>query len=224
MEEKSVGLSNKIPLARLLHIIGCKMRTILTILFLVLLGDPSHGQTDGTPPVVTRAVVVGSDTIPFVSLPVFEVITAADPHRAENLKRYLKLRRDVLKAYPYAKLAAQTLKQINDSIALLPTERARNKFIKEKEKVMKARFEKDLKKLTFTQGTILIKLVDRETGTTSYNLVKELRGSFQAFFWQSLARLFGSTLKTEYDAEGDDAAIESIVRSIEKGEIQVVKL
>lgn len=89
---------------------------------------------------------------------------------------------------------------------------------------MKEKFEKDLKKLTFNQGTILIKLVDRETGTTSYNLVKELRGSFQAFFWQSLARLFGSTLKSEYDAEGDDAAIESIVRSIEKGEIQVVKL
>ncbi|MFM8916369.1 MAG: DUF4294 domain-containing protein [Bacteroidota bacterium] len=200
------------------------MRTIVIITFFVLLGLRSQGQTDGLPPVVTRAVVVGSDTIPFVSLPVFELITAADPHRAENLKRYLKLRRDVLKAYPYAKLAAQTLKQINDSIALLPTERARNKFIKEKEKVMKARFEKDLKKLTFTQGTILIKLVDRETGTTSYELVKELRGSFQAFFWQSLARIFGATLKSEYDAEGDDAAIESIVKSIEKGEIQVVKL
>ncbi|MEY3343180.1 MAG: hypothetical protein RL090_864, partial [Bacteroidota bacterium] len=58
----------------------------------------------------------------------------------------------------------------------------------------------------------------------SYELVKELRGSFQAFFWQSLARLFGSTLKSEYDGEGDDAAIESIVQSIERGEIQVIQL
>ncbi|MFN5324569.1 MAG: DUF4294 domain-containing protein [Bacteroidota bacterium] len=181
------------------------------------------GQSDPKP-VVTRAVVINGDTVPFFTLPGIEIITAADPNRAENLKRYLKLRRDVLKAYPYARLAAETLRAINDSIINLPKNRDKNKFIKEKEKEMKARFEKDLKKLTFTQGTILIKLVDRETGSTSYQLVKELRGSFQAFFWQSLARLFGSTLKSEYDGVGTDAAIESIVQSIERGEIQVVKL
>ncbi|MFN9597387.1 MAG: DUF4294 domain-containing protein, partial [Bacteroidota bacterium] len=98
------------------------MRTIVLIATLVFSVVRSYGQSDGLPPVVTRAVVVGTDTIPFVSLPVFEVITAADPNRAEKLMRFLKLRRDVLKAYPYATLAAQPLKQINDSIALLPTE------------------------------------------------------------------------------------------------------
>jgi hypothetical protein len=211
-------------MARLLQYNRCRMRTLLVIaiLFILQLGTAT-AQTDSTP-MVTRAVIINGDTVPFMSLPVIEIITAADPNRAENLKRYLKLRRDVLKAYPYARLASQTLKAINDSVSKLPNERARNKFIKEKEKEMKAKFEKDLKKLTFTQGTILIKLVDRETGNTSYELVKELRGSFQAFFWQSLARLFGSTLKSEYDGEGDDAAIESIVQSIERGEIQVIQL
>jgi len=218
-------MHNKCSLAWLLLKRRCYMRTLVFITTVLLFSTASaFSQVESPAPTVTRAVVIGSDTVPFVSLPLFEVITAADPNRAENLKRYLKLRRDVLKAYPYARLAANTLKEINDSVAKLPTERARNKFIKEKEKVMKERFEKDLKKLTFTQGTILIKLVDRETGSTSYSLVKELRGAFQAFFWQSLARLFGSTLKSEYDAEGDDAAIESIVQSIERGEIQVVKL
>jgi hypothetical protein len=200
------------------------MRTPSAVtLFFLMLVKVAMGQSDPKP-VVTRAVVINGDTVPFFTLPGIEIITAADPNRAENLKRYLKLRRDVLKAYPYARLAAETLRAINDSIINLPKNRDKNKFIKEKEKEMKARFEKDLKKLTFTQGTILIKLVDRETGSTSYQLVKELRGSFQAFFWQSLARLFGSTLKSEYDGVGTDAAIESIVQSIERGEIQVVKL
>lgn len=200
------------------------MRTLLVISVFLILHSASVLAQSEPSPVVTRAVVIDGDTIPFMTLPVIEVITAADPNRTENLKRYLKLRRDVLKVYPYAKLASRTLKAINDTVSKLPNERARSKFIKQKEKEMKAKFEGDLKKLTFTQGTILIKLVDRETGNTSYELVKELRGSFQAFFWQSLARLFGSTLKSEYDGAGDDAAIESIVQSIEKGEIQVIQL
>ena len=67
-------------------------------------------------------------------------------------------------------------------------------------------YKDDLKKLTITQGRILIKLVYRETGDTSYELVEELRGKFSAFFWQALARLFGSNLKSEYDPQGEDPA------------------
>jgi hypothetical protein len=78
--------------------------------------------------------------------------------------------------------------------------------------------------LTVTQGRILIKLIDRETGNTSYSLVKELRGSLQAFFWQGLARLFGSNLKSEYDANGQDVQIEAIVQQIERGELRVAKV
>ena len=88
-------------------------------------------------------------------------------------------------------------------------------------KELKSDFERDLKQLTITQGRILIKLIDRETGNTSYALVKELRGSLQAFFWQGLARLFGTNLKTEFDAAGEDAAIESIVQQIERGQLTV---
>ena len=158
-----------------------------------------------------------------VNLPVIDIYDAIDPAQAANLKKYLKLRRDVLRAYPYAKLAAQQLTLINDSTAKIKSERARKKFIKETEQELKEKFEKDLKNLTYTQGRILIKLIDRETGNTSYKLVKELRGSLQAFFWQSMARIFGSNLKSEYDAEGEDRMIEGIVQAIERGELQVVK-
>jgi len=172
---------------------------------------------------VTIGTVKGADTIPLVNLPVVEVIGAIDPLQAENLKKYLKLRRDVLRAYPYAKLASQQLKFINDSLGNIKSERARKKFIKETEKDLKEKFEKDLKSLTYGQGRILIKLIDRETGNTSFALVKDLRGTFQAFFWQSLARIFGSNLKSEYDAAGEDRMIEAIVQAIERGELKVIK-
>ncbi|MFN8153293.1 MAG: DUF4294 domain-containing protein [Bacteroidia bacterium] len=163
--------------------------------------------------------VVDGDTIPLENLAPVAIYAAISPEASANLKAYLKLKRDVLRAYPYAKLAAVQLKYINDSIARIPNEKQRNRFVKAEEKILKAQFEKDLKKLTVTQGRILIKLIDRETGSTSYALVKELRGSLQAFFWQGLARLFGSNLKSEYDAAGDDQLIESIVQQIERGEL-----
>jgi hypothetical protein len=103
----------------------------------------------------------------------------------------------------------------------MTNERQKKRFIKETERELKDQFEQELKKLTMTQGRILIKLIDRETGSSSYSLVKELRGSLQAFFWQGLARLFGSNLKTEYDAEGQDQMIEQIVRQIETGQLPV---
>jgi len=166
------------------------------------------------------ANVVDGDTIPLIHLAPAEVFATLSPEAAEKIKAFNKLRRDVLKAYPYARLAADKLKYINDSVGRIPNEKARKRFIKATEDEMKAQFEKDLRKLTFTQGRILIKLVDRETGRTSYSLVKDLRGSFQAFFWQSLARLFGANLKSEYKPEDEDLLIESIVQQIERGELQ----
>jgi hypothetical protein len=197
------------------------MRAFILLIFIVLPALTIAQLPDGRS--VTLGTKSGNDTIPMVNLPVVDIYDAIDPAQAANLKKYLKLRRDVLRAYPYAKLAAQQLKLINDSTAKIKSERARKKFIKETEDELKEKFEKDLKNLTYTQGRILIKLIDRETGNTSYKLVKELRGSLQAFFWQSMARIFGSNLKSEYDAEGEDRMIEGIVQAIERGELQVVK-
>jgi hypothetical protein len=172
---------------------------------------------------VTMGAVYEGDTIPLTYLPVVDVFGEFDPESAERLRRYLKLRRDVIRAYPYAKLAAMQLKYVNDSIPKIKNKRKQKKFIRETEKDLKEQFSNDLKKLTRSQGYILIKLIDRETGETSYELVKELRGSLKAFFWQSVARLFGSDMKAEYDPEGEDATIESIVQAIERGEISVIR-
>jgi hypothetical protein len=171
--------------------------------------------------VKTLATVIEGDTIPLINLAPIEIIETLSPEAALRMKAYVKLRRDVLKAYPYAKLAAVKLKMINDSIKHIPTERKRKKYIKETEHELRAEFEKDLKNLTVTQGRILIKLVDRETGNTSYSLVKDLRGGFQAFMWQGMARLFGENLKSEYEPQGQDLMIEGIVRQIERGELSL---
>lgn len=195
-----------------------KLRTLFYFTFFFFVSKITFAQTYGQP-----WTVYNGDTIAYYSLPTVDIVAYVNPQASEALKKYLKLRRDVLKAYPYAKLAAAELKFINDSIAKFKREREKNKFIKQREKEMKKRFEKDLKNLTYTQGRILIKLIDRETGNTSYALVKELRGSLQAFFWQGLAKLFGANLKSEYDSTGEDKGIEQIVQAIERGELALKK-
>lgn len=200
------------------------MKRVFTVLFFLFIAGLDHSEAqvqtgDGRYRVL--ATIVNGDTVPLVNMAPVDIVGPLSLEAAENLKAYMKLRRDVLKAYPYAKLASNELKFINDSLAKIPNEKARKQFVKMREKQMKADFEKDLRKLTLTQGRILIKLIDRETGSTSYELVKELRGSLQAFFWQGLAKLFGSNLKSEYDSAGEDQKIEYIVQQIERGELQV---
>ena len=136
-----------------------------------------------------------------------------------DMRRYSRLVYNLKVVYPYAILAAEKLDQMNDDFLNLRSERERNAYVKRVEQELIDEFEGDLRKLTVTQGRLLIKLIDRETGNTSYDLVDELRGSFSAFFWQAVARLFGSNLKTRFDAEGEDKLIDQILFLIENGQI-----
>ena len=91
--------------------------------------------------------------------------------------------------------------------------------MKQAEKELEEEFGDDLREFTFSQGKILIKLIYRETGSSSYDLIADLRGKFRAFFWQAFARLFGFNMRNEYDPEGEDAEIEFIVKMIEAGQL-----
>ena len=134
-------------------------------------------------------------------------------------RRYTRLIYNVKKAYPWAKIAGDKLAEVEIHMATLENEKEQNAYMKQVEKELLKDYKDDLKKLSITQGRILIKLVDRQTGDTSYELVKELRGKISAVFWQALARLFGSNLKSEYDPEGEDRLIEEIVILIENGQL-----
>jgi len=93
----------------------------------------------------------------------------------------------------------------------------RKKYLKDLEKNVFNEYEDDMRGLTLTQGKLLIKLVDRETQNTSYQLIKDYRGGFSAAFWQGIARIFGTNLKAEYDPYGEDAITEVILLDIEAG-------
>lgn len=134
-------------------------------------------------------------------------------------QEYSRLVRDVKIAYPYARMIAYSIVETYEYMETLPTEKAKQKYLEDVQKYMMAEYKPKMKKMTKTQGKILIKLVDRECNTSSYNIVKALLGSLRATFYNTFASLFGNSLKAEYDPEGKDAAIEAIVLQIEDGTI-----
>ena len=168
-------------------------------------------------PLVTRAVVVGHDTLPIIELPEVRVYQKTDFDYLYLKRRYRRMIRNIKKAYPYARIAGVNLKELDDHLATLDSEKEQKAYINQAEKEIMDQFEKEVKRLTVTQGIILVKLIDRETGRTSYQVIKELKGGFTAFFWQGIARIFGNNLKTEYDPLDQDKIMEDIVLGIEAG-------
>ena len=169
--------------------------------------------------IVTKGVVIQGDTIPYIPLPTVTIFPKFQFSSKAEIRQFTKLVRNVKKVYPYAKLAGIKFNEYNAMLAQVKSESEKKKIMKQVERDLKDQFGDDLKNLTFSQGKILIKLVDRETSNSSYDIVKEFRGAFVAFFWQSLASLFGYNLKVKYDPNGEDALIEGIVRRIEAGAI-----
>lgn len=166
---------------------------------------------------VSRGIIEGNDTILIVELEEVRVYKPSDFEYLTYKRRDRRLVRNVKKAYPYSKIAGIELRKLDKELAKLQSEAEQKEYINRAEKEIMDRFEKDLRKLTITQGIILVKLIDRETGHTSYEVIKDLKGGFSAFLWQGVARIFGNNLKAEYNPDGDDAKIEDIVRGIESG-------
>lgn len=134
-------------------------------------------------------------------------------------QEYSKLVRDVRVAYPYAKMIAYSIVETYEYMETLPTEKAKQKYLEDVQKYLMSEYKPKMKRMTKNQGKILIKLVDRECNTSSYNIVKALVGSLKATFYNTFASLFGNSLKAEYDPSGKDAPIEAIVLQIEDGTI-----
>lgn len=155
------------------------------------------------------------DTIAVVNLREVFVYPPIKFKNKRERQKYTKLVRDVKRTLPYAKMVYDTLIETYEYILTLPDEKSRQKHLKRMEKELFAQYKPELKKLSFSQGKLLIKLIDRECNQTSYNLVKAYLGSFRAGFWNIFAGLFGASLKTEYDPTGKDALTERIVVLVE---------
>lgn len=139
--------------------------------------------------------------------------------RKNEFRRYERLIYNVKRVYPYAVLVRIKMEEVSQELGKLTSNKERREYLSGIEKEVFGEYEDDMRQMTITQGRLLIKLIDRETQNTSYTLIREYRGWFSAAFWQGIARIFGSNLKDEYDAYGEDVLIELIIREIDAGRL-----
>lgn len=173
-------------------------------------------------------IIIEGDSIPQKSIYLDEVmiLDKLSFKSKEDRRRYLILGRKTLKVYPYAKLAADRLNALNTRLLSLDRKRDKKKYAKKVQKYIEEEFSEELKKLTRTEGQILVKLIHRQTGKTTFDLIKELRSGWRAFWFNSTAYLFNISLKREYDPENveEDYLIEDIlIRAWQNGQLKLVK-
>jgi len=167
----------------------------------------------------SEQIIVDGDTSPYIKLYKVVIYPERKFKNPRERRRYYRLERNVKAVYPYAVLIGNYYAQIESDLQHIPREKDRKKYIRIKEKKLKKQYYDALYNLTFTQGRILLKLVDRQTDHTTFEVVRELKGDMSAYFWQSLAVLFGDNLKSEYDPVEEDKLIEEIIAKIENGQL-----
>lgn len=198
--------------------------TLILICFLSVFSVSAIAQEDATAEETQKMVrwvyvVSGNDTIPMYSLRPVHVFSAYKFKNKKERQEYTKLVRDVKKTYPYAKMVAASIIETYEYMETLPDEKAKQKHLEEVQKYMMDRYKPEMKKMTKNQGKILIKLIDRECNTSSYNIVKSLLGDLRAGLYNVFAGMFGNSLKAKYEPDGKDREIENIVLQIEEGTV-----
>lgn len=170
-------------------------------------------------------MIIEGDSIPIEAIDLEEVMVLHKLKFANKQDRrtYLILRRKTLKVYPYAKLAAERLEALTERLESLDSKRKKKKYAKKIQKYIEDEFSAELKKLTRTEGQILVKLVHRQTGKTTFELIKNLRSGWRAFWFNNTAKLFDISLKRKFDPENvkEDYLIEDILqRNFQNGMLQ----
>ncbi len=192
------------------------MKKLLFIAFLIIFSKATSQDNEDLKNRPLDFFVIEGDTIVRSEIDLKEVIVF-QPLRFDNYeeaKRYVLLRRRTRKVYPYAKLAAERMNVLSERLQTIKSKRKRKVYIKRMESFVYDEFEEELKKLSRSQGRILIKLVHRQTGYSTHQLVKELRNGWRAFIYQTTASLFKLSLKSTYDPATvyEDYLIEDILQ------------
>jgi hypothetical protein len=195
------------------------IRSLLAGLFCICVTTAAYSQDVTSKDFFVNGEVLFNDSIPVYVMPEIEILGKYSSKYKRKIRQYDKLVVKVKRVWPFAVLLEERLDYLDKKLASMTSESQRKAFIKQEEKLLFIQFEKEIRKLTISEGLILIKLIDRQTGNTSFELIKELRGSITAYFWQSIARVFGNDLKSKYDPVNEDRMIEDIVRRIKEGEI-----
>ena len=165
--------------------------------------------------------VEDGDTIYFDSIAASKVYSRLPKQKGKEWRKYYKLVHNFSKAYPYALVVKKLVNEADSTIAADNLKGIkREKYIAKVQKELFDVFESQMRSLTVSQGALIMKLVDREIGKSSYNLIKGYTSGITAAFWQGIAKLFGSDLKKPYDPEGEDARTEELVKIWEAGDFE----
>lgn len=213
-----------------LVILSLKHRLKKSVVILLILLFPAivAGQTDtlknGVDSTASRVYLLqqvnrNGEVLPEVNIKEVTVMPPDITPKKSWYRKYDRLVYNLKTVYPYAKLVRYKLEMVNDTLSKIKSEKERKRYMRQFEKDVFKEYEGEISDLTITQGKLLIKLIDRETQNTSFDLIKEYRGGITAAFWQGIARIFGTNLKEEYDAFGADIVIEIIVNDIEAGRL-----
>ena len=151
------------------------------------------------------------------SVAVYHLTPVRKYARKPDMRRYARLVKAVKRVYPLAQEAKSLMATMETELLALPTKKQQKMYIKGIEKRLVREYTPVLKKMIIYDGAVLLKLIDRQTDDTAYEIIKEFRGGFEAGLWQALAKLFGNNLKTNYDPDKDDILLEQIVLLYEKG-------
>src|SRR5690554_4630059 len=192
-----------------------KLVVLVTGFMVLFLNDATAQKQDN----ITMGIIEDGDTIIHKNLIEITILPEREFKNARQERRYGRLVDKVKKVYPYARMAGKMLDEYEPKYMALESDKEKRKMMKELEQELLDEYKDDLKRMTISEGRILLKLIDRETTRTSYTLIKEFRGGVSATFWQGIARLFGSNLKSGYEPNGEDQMVEEIVRLIEVGYI-----
>ncbi len=203
-----------------------RLRKYILLFFAIILMTVVYGQSSfkDMPEMPEKyknfypAHVDGLDTIILVKMRPIVIMPPPKFTSRRQWRRYWRLVYNIKKVYPYAKLINYYYYEVEETIKYMD-EKERQKYLKDMEKYLRKKFEDDLINLTYTQGRLLIKLVDRETEHTTYEVIEEFKGEMSAQFWQAFARIFGSNLKVEYNPKDEDRLIEYIISRIENGQM-----
>lgn len=200
-----------------MQIPGKHIIAVLVLLFITGAGQELNAQTRGPYDTIKvyAYITPEGDTIPESVLPPVEVLGKLTGKWKRHWAEWTRLRNAVYVTYPYAIAASRIMNDINAKLEHVSDKKQRRAIIKSREKELKRDFADKLTQLSVYQGKVLMKLIYRQTGNNCYEIIQEYKGGFNAAFWQTIAVVFGSNLKQNYDPYGKDLDMEKIVRDVQ---------
>ncbi len=208
-----------------------KVSILFIFIFIIATQHKLLAQHSINDTIIVTARIINGDTVPYKQLREVRITekaptwyVKAKKEQQSNRETFDRLRYNVMIVYPYAIKATYILKDVDSVMNTLYSKEAKQQYKQSKENELNKQFKNELVNLTTNQGSILVKLISRQTNRRCYDIIKDLKGGFNASIFQGMALLFDNNLKNSYDANGNDALIEYVVKEIEQqGSFQVKK-